>query len=496
MAENAGVQAGGDDAELRSLGYETKFDRQMSMWENFALGFTYLSPVVGVYSVFGFGLATGGPPMIWAYFIAAAGQFLVCLIFCEVVSQFPIAGGCYSWARRLVGKRWAWMNGWFYMWALLTSVAAVSVGAGPFLGGLLGLEASQATTTIIAVVLIALATVLNLLGTKMLARIAMFGFICELVGAIAVGAWLLLFRRVHDLGVFFDPFGVDKGGSYLPAFLAAALVGLFTCYGFEACGDVAEEIHEPGMKIPKAMRMTIYVGMSASVFVCGALILATPDIALVVQGKVMNPVESVLRASFGMWGARAIILVVLVSFVSCLLSLEAAVSRLMFAYGRDGMVAGSRYLAALSPRTHIPSFSIVLSGVISSIIAALGYFAQDALTTIIGFAVIGIYITFQMIVLGALIARMRGWKPSGHFRLGQWATPINVGALIYGVAAIVNMMWPRTPDVPWYTNYSALLTSATVLVIGSLYMIVSRAYDNGSAPSGDAWTITDTALAE
>jgi amino acid transporter len=236
--------------------------------------------------------------------------------------------------------------------------------------------------------------------------------------------------------------------------------------------------------------------MSASVFVCGALILATPDIALVVQGKVMNPVESVLRASFGMWGARAIILVVLVSFVSCLLSLEAAVSRLMFAYGRDGMVAGSRYLAALSPRTHIPSFSIVLSGVISSIIAALGYFAQDALTTIISFAVIGIYITFQMIVLGALIARMRGWKPSGHFRLGQWATPINVGALIYGVTAIVNMMWPRTPDVPWYTNYSALLTSATVLVIGSLYMIVSRAYDNGSAPSGDAWTITDTALAE
>jgi amino acid transporter len=388
------------------------------------------------------------------------------------------------------------MNGWFYMWALLTSVAAVAVGAGPFLGGLLGVESSPAATTIIAVVLIGVATALNLLGTKLLARIAMFGFICELVGALAVGVWLLLFHRVHDFGVFFDAYGVAKGGSYLPAFLAAALVGLFTCYGFEACGDVAEEIHEPGLKIPKAMRMTIYVGMSASVFVCAALILATPDMVQVVAGKITNPVESVLRASFGVWGARAIIVVVLVSFVSCVLSLEAAVSRLLFAYGRDGMVAGSRYLAALSPRTHVPSFSLVLSGVIASVIAALGYFAQDALTTIIGFAVIGIYITFQMIVLGALIARMRGWKPSGHFRLGPWAMAINVGALIYGVAAIVNMMWPRTPDVPWYTNYSALLTSGTVLVIGGLYMILSRAYDNGSAPSGDAWTISETALAE
>jgi amino acid transporter len=48
-------------------------------------------------------------------------------------------------------------------------------------------------------------------------------------------------------------------GSYLPAFLAASLAGLFQYYGFEACGDVAEETPNPG-KRPKAMRMTIYIG--------------------------------------------------------------------------------------------------------------------------------------------------------------------------------------------------------------------------------------------
>ena len=94
-----------DSAQLAALGYTAKFDRSMSVWENFALGFTYLSPVVGVYSVFDLGLATGGPPMWWSYFLAAAGQFLVCLIFGEVVSQFPISGGLYPWARRLVGEK-------------------------------------------------------------------------------------------------------------------------------------------------------------------------------------------------------------------------------------------------------------------------------------------------------------------------------------------------------------------------------------------------------
>ena len=66
-----------DTEQLRALGYSAKFDRSMSPWQNFALGFTYLSPVVGVYSVFDLGMATGGPPMIWSYVLAAAGQFFV-----------------------------------------------------------------------------------------------------------------------------------------------------------------------------------------------------------------------------------------------------------------------------------------------------------------------------------------------------------------------------------------------------------------------------------
>ena len=63
-----------DAAQLAALGYTAKFDRSMSVWENFALGFTYLSPVVGVYSVFAVGITTGGPPMFWSYFLAGAGQ--------------------------------------------------------------------------------------------------------------------------------------------------------------------------------------------------------------------------------------------------------------------------------------------------------------------------------------------------------------------------------------------------------------------------------------
>ena len=44
---------------LEHLGYKQQLTRVMGIWSNFALGFTYLSPLVGIYSLFGYALATG-----------------------------------------------------------------------------------------------------------------------------------------------------------------------------------------------------------------------------------------------------------------------------------------------------------------------------------------------------------------------------------------------------------------------------------------------------
>src|SRR5467141_5468604 len=284
-----------DSAQLEALGYDSKFDRSMSLWANFALGFTYLSPVVGVYTVFAFAIATGGPPMFWSYLFVGLGQLLVALVFGEIVSQFPISGGLYPWARRLVGKRWAWMAGWVYAWALCCTMAGVATGVAPFLAQLFGVDSTPMATTIIALVLIAMTTMLNLSGTRLLARVAMFGFICELVGAIVVGGYLLLYARHQPLKVLIDTTIVHADGNYLPVFLASSLAAMFCYYGFEACGDVAEETPDASRMIPRAMRMTIYVGGAAAMLVCLALILAVPDMRSVIAGKDPDPVASVLR---------------------------------------------------------------------------------------------------------------------------------------------------------------------------------------------------------
>ncbi|WP_399934151.1 APC family permease [Streptomyces kanamyceticus] len=473
--------AGTDHGEEKS-----EFRKDMGPWANFALGFTYLSPVVSTYTLFGTALADGGPPMIWAFVMAGCGQFLVALVFGEVVAQYPVAGGVYPWARRLWGKRWAWMTGWVYMWALLITITSVAYGAGPYIAILLGFDATVHTTVLCTIGLILVAVLINYAGTKSLSWAALIGFGAELIGAIVVGVILLVTHRFHGLGVLFDDYGAGGDGSYLPVFLGAAIIGFYQYYGFEACGDVAEEVKNPGKVIPKAMRRTIYVGGAAATFTCLTLLLAVVDYQAVISGKDPDPAVRILFDALGEAGARIVMAVVLISFLSCTISLQAAAGRLIYSYARDEMIIGHRFLRKFSPTRAVPEYALLVAAVIPALIAVGSLISTDALTKIVSFAILGIYAAFQMVVLAALRARVKGWKPSGEYRLGRWGLIVNIGALVYGIFAIVTIAWPRTPQAPWYDNWIVLLGGGVVVAVGLLYMFTTHHYGRSDAPSANA----------
>ncbi|WP_255952122.1 APC family permease [Streptomyces odontomachi] len=464
----------------------SEFRKEMGPWANFALGFTYLSPVVSTYTLFGTALATGGPPMIWAFLLAGAGQFLVALIFGEIVAQFPIAGGVYPWARRLWGRRWAWLTGWIYMWALLVTITSVAYGAGPFIAILFGFSSNVHTTVACTVALIIVAVLINFGGTKALSTAAIIGFTGEITGALIVGVFLLTTHREHGLGVIVDTFGTQGNGSYAPVFLAAAIIGFYQYYGFEACGDTAEEVARPGTVIPRAMRRTIYIGGAAATFTCLSLLLSVTDYHAVISGQDANPVVNVLDDAMGHTGARLVMAVVLISFLSCTISLQAAAGRLIYSYARDKMIIGHQVLRRFARHRAVPGPALMVSAVVPAVIAFASLFSEDALTKIVSFAILGIYGSFQMVVLAALRARLKGWRPTGAFSMGRWGLPVNLAALAYGIFAIVNICWARTPEEPWYWNYVVLLCGGIVLGSGLLYMAVTHHYGRGDAPYSDA----------
>ena len=469
-------------AASREYGGARALRRSMGLGANMSLGFTYLSPLTGVYSLFALGLTTAGPLSVWWLVIVGLGQTLVALVFGEVVSEFPIAGGLYPWARRLWGRRYAWMVAWIYIWAAGVTITAVAEYASGFVASLLGITPTPLVTLGLTLALIVASLLINSLGTTVLARIAQIGLMAEFVGVAGVGLYLIAFRRVNSFALLWGGGGAPATG--LGAFLGAALAGLFLFYGFEACGNVAEEVRNATRSVPYAMILTIAIGGTAAFIAYVGFMLAAPDLAGVIAGTVSDPITAILTGALGDVGATILTVVAIIAFLSCMVSLQASLSRLIFSFGRDDMLPGSRWLARLS-RSAVPANATLICSVLPALFCLWAYAQPDALALITSFAVLAIYVCFQMVVLAALRQRIKGWRPAGAWTLGGAGMAVNIAALAYGIFAMILLALPAA-EGSMLERWTVLIGLGVVLGIGLLYMLVAAPYGRSTAPAGDA----------
>ncbi len=325
---------------------------------------------------------------------------------------------------------------------MIVTVTAVAEFGGGFVAALFGFDLSKELELLTAVALLVLALLINFSGTHMLARVAKIGLAAELIGVIALGLFLLLFKRANSFSVFFDSMGAGGTTPYVITFLGAALSGLFLFYGFEACGDVAEEVDNPTRRIPLAMMLAIIVGGVSGLMSYIGYVLAAPNLQDIVDGNDPDPIPSILESSLGTVGSKIFLCVAITAFISCVLSLQAAGSRLLYAFARDRMLPGSSWLAKMSERHSVPANALMVACVIPILICLYVYAFPDQLPRVTAFAVLGIYIAFQAVVLAALRQRLKGWRPAGNWNLGRYGLAVNVLALCYGIFAMVLLLKP------------------------------------------------------
>src|SRR5918911_1841220 len=199
-----------DDARLQSLGYTPQLNRVLGLFANFSVAFTYLSPMVGIYSLFVLGVGTGGPSYVWLTIIPVAGMLFVALVFGELASHYPVAGALYQYSKFSVGARYGWFVGWFYGIALLVTVAAVDTGVVQYVAALThnwfgwNLNPTKhSTILVVTLILLAIQTTLNITGAKVMARVARFGVYVELVGTFGIAVILGIHGFHHGFGFLF-----------------------------------------------------------------------------------------------------------------------------------------------------------------------------------------------------------------------------------------------------------------------------------------------------
>lgn len=297
-----------DERLLAAHGYRQELERGLSLWSSFSVGFATISPVVGIYSVMSLGAMSMGPSWVWVVPLCLLLQFGVALVYAELSSQFPLAGGCYQWVRRLVGDRLAWFTGFLYLASALASLTTVAYLGGFWLGLLAtGAPPSANGQVLCGALLLALGLAVNLLGINPLKYFVNAGIVAEAIASIGIGVLLLLFFRNHPLDLLFSgPGGTgDADGSYLDGVLTALAVGGWAFLGFDACSQISEETTDARVSTPRAiLRSMLVVGFTV-MLTAFAVTLSYQDIGAVVSGQVVDPVTPAVVDAFGAWARRS-----------------------------------------------------------------------------------------------------------------------------------------------------------------------------------------------
>lgn len=473
-----------DEQLLEQLGYKQELNRSLSFWTNWALGFAFISPVVGLYAIISLGVITAGPPWIWTLVIVLLGQLLVAVVFAELASQYPIAGGIYQWARRLVGPTYAWFAGWAYLWTLMLTVTAICYFGGLFLAQLFGKTPTQHQAIAWALIILAIATGTNLIGLRPLKYVVNIGISAELIASVITGVLLLLFFREHSLGSLFDTFktGVAFHGSpmshvfgaYGAAFFASMAYTGWAFVGFDACGSISEETHDPTRQVPRAIIFSLVSVATVIILSAAAIETAVPDQKGVVSGDVVDPVIVAVTNAFGNGIEKPFLVVVVTAFLACAIAVQATAGRVAYSFSRDGMLPGSRLIRKVSPRSRVPIVATCMTATVSG----LALVFSKAQATLIAFGSGGYYICFFLVCSAALYARLSGrWTPAGTVRLGRWGTAINAVAVVWLAIEGLNIAWPRLQGFPWYQIWAIPFIAACLLVSGIVYVLVARPQD-------------------
>jgi amino acid transporter len=329
------------------------------------------------------------------------------------------------------------------------------------------------------VALVLTCATLGALGIDVLRRAIRIGIGAEIVASVGIGLALLFVFREHPPSLLTHGLGAPAlgGMSNAGALLAALAVGGWVFIGFDACVGAAEETHEAARHVPRAIWIAMLGVGTLVILDAVAAGLAHPDPAAIIAGEDVDPVTTAVTTSFGTWSMRPFAAVVLAAFLACGIAAQAVTARVMYSVARDGVLPGSRWLTRIDRRR-----SPVGATVVTAAIACLGLLLgldTTAVGSLIAFGTAAIYVSFLMIAVAALVARVSGrWVPGGAVRLGRAGLPINVLAVVWLTIETVNIAWPRAvlapPGAPFYQVWAAPLVLGVIATAGVAYLLVAR----------------------
>ncbi|WP_062108026.1 amino acid permease [Bacillus niameyensis] len=353
-----------------------------------------------------------GPSIIFSFIIAAIVCTLAGMCYSEFSSSVPVTGSAYTYGYVVFGELIAWLVGWALVLEYGLAVASVATGWSSYLAALLegfhltlpkaisGPFNSQNGTyingpAVFIVMAIALLLMRGVQESAKLNKIMVFLKVGVILVFIAVGVFYVEPPNWQP----FMPFGIQ-------GIMSGAAVVFFAYLGFDAVSSAAEEVKNPQRNMP--------IGIIGSLFICTILYvtvsLILTGIVSYTQLNVNDPVSFAMQLINQNWVAGIISLGAVVGMTTVILVMLYGGTRLLYAFGRDGLL--SKKFCELHPKYKTPVKS---TWILATLIAfCAGFIPLENLAELVN---MGTLLAFTIVSIGILFLRKNKSVPKGSFKV-------------------------------------------------------------------------------
>ncbi|GBG94259.1 amino acid permease [Ligilactobacillus salitolerans] len=382
-----------------------------------------------------------GPAVALSFLAAAVVAALVAFAYAEMSSTMPFAGSAYSWINVVFGEGFGWIAGWALLAEYFIAVAFVGSGLSANLRGLLtplGIKLpDQLANTLgtnggwfdlLAIVAMLIVSFILSRGASEAARVEnilvilkVFAILVFLVvGVTAVKSQNYVpFIPKHRL----NPDGTSFGGWQG---IYAGVSSIFLSYvGFDSIASNAAEAKNPSKTMPRGILGSLVIAVT--LFVAVALVL----VGMFKYSNYANNAEPVgwaLRTAGHPIVATVVQTIAVVGMFTALIGMMLAGSRLLYSFGRDGMLP--KWLGVLN-KNNLPNHALLFLTTIAVVIGAVLPFVT--LSQLIS---AGTLIAFMFVSLGIYRLRPREGKdlPQPGFKMPWY--PVMPALAFLGALAV------------------------------------------------------------
>jgi APA family basic amino acid/polyamine antiporter len=412
----------------------------------------------GIFVLTGHAAASyAGSGVVFSFAIAGTGCLFAGLCYAEYAAMIPVAGSAYTYTFATMGRFLAWIIGWNLVLEYLAAGSTVAVGwssyfsdlmakqlgmpipaafdGAPFkLEGFHNLVSTGAYFNLPAVALVALVTLVLIIGVNMSATFNNFMVAIKLVIVLVV-IFVCFSHVVPANHVPFIPPNVSPGHFGWTGVFRATGVIFFAYIGFDAVSVAAQEARNPQRDVP--------IGILGSLVICTVLYMlmswVLTGIAPYQTLNVAHPVSQAVEAlPATAWLAPYVNVGAVVGLASVVLVLLLGQSRIFYAMAKDGMIPP--LFAEIHPRFRTPWRGSLITGAFCALLA--GVLPLDILGELVS---IGTLLAFVIVCVGVMILRVR--RPNVHrpFRapLIWFVGPAGIAMCLFMMAFLPLDTWLR-----------------------------------------------------